>query len=92
MPIPPKFTGKRHVSNGSCGSKSRNHRQDDTVTWSEEPVYTSLLAEDQRRMQFMDQRLIGDLRSSGEKRNVFRQEEITEEIEVIMLSVEALLG
>jgi len=58
-----------------------------------ELLYSSLLAENQRRMQHMEaavQRL--DRRSAElwQKRNVLRQEEITEEIEVIMLSVEAL--
>lgn len=58
-----------------------------------ELLYSSLLAENQRRMHHMEaavRRL--DRRSADlwQRRNVLRQEEITEEIEVIMLSVEAL--
>lgn len=58
-----------------------------------ELLYRSLMAENQRRMQHMDssvrllERTAKDLRR---RRNIVRQEEITEEIEVIMLSVEAV--
>ncbi len=58
-----------------------------------EVFYSSLMAENQRRFQHMDQaiqRLDGDISDLALKRNVLRQEEITEEIEIIMLSVEAL--
>lgn len=56
-------------------------------------LYGSLMAENQLRMQHMDsavrrlEKLSADLLR---KRNILRQEEITEEIEVIMLSVKAL--
>ncbi len=57
-----------------------------------ELLYRSLMAENQRRMQHMDS-AIRLLERKGEdlwrRRNILRQEEITEEIEVIMLSVEA---
>jgi F-type H+-transporting ATPase subunit gamma len=56
-------------------------------------LYSSLMAENQRRIQHMDAAVRRLERTSTEllqKRNVLRQEEITEEIEVIMLSVEAL--
>lgn len=55
--------------------------------------FASLMAENQRRMQQLDQagrhleRQIDDL---GIRRNVLRQEEIIEEIEVILLSSEAV--
>ena len=58
-----------------------------------ELIYSSLMAENQRRMQHMDAAVRRLEKTSAElvrKRNVLRQEEITEEIEVIMLSVEAL--
>lgn len=58
-----------------------------------ELLYSSLMAENQRRMQHMDaavRRLERTATELLQKRNVLRQEEITEEIEVIMLSVEAL--
>jgi len=56
-------------------------------------LYGSLMAENQRRMQHMDSAVRRLERTSAElwqKRNILRQEEITEEIEVIMLSVQAL--
>jgi len=55
-------------------------------------LYSSLLAENQRRMQHMDGAVRRLERTSADlflRRNVLRQEEITEEIEIIMLSVEA---
>lgn len=58
-----------------------------------ELLYSSLMAENQRRMQHMDavvRRLEHRSTELLQKRNILRQEEITEEIEVIMLSVEAL--
>lgn len=58
-----------------------------------EIFYDSLMAENQRRFQQMDQavnRLERDLADLRGQRNILRQEEITEEIEVIMLSAEAL--
>ncbi len=58
-----------------------------------ELLYSSLLAENQRRVEHMDAAVRRLERRSAElwqKRNVLRQEDITEEIEVIMLSVEAL--
>ena len=58
-----------------------------------ELLYSSLMAENQRRMQHMDAAVRRLEQTSGElwqTRNVLRQEEITEEIEVIMLSVRAL--
>jgi F-type H+-transporting ATPase subunit gamma len=58
-----------------------------------ELLYSSLMAENQRRMQHMDAAVRRLERTSGDllrRRNILRQEEITEEIEVIMLSVEAL--
>jgi F-type H+-transporting ATPase subunit gamma len=58
-----------------------------------ELLYSSLMAENQRRMQQMDaavRRLEKNSADLLRKRNILRQEEITEEIEVIMLSVEAL--
>jgi len=58
-----------------------------------EVFYSSLMAENLRRFQHMNQaiqRLDNDISELTLKRNVLRQEEITEEIEVIMLSVEAL--
>ena len=58
-----------------------------------ELFYSSLMVESQRRMQHMEhavRRIEQDSAQLLLKRNVLRQEEITEEIEVIMLSVEAL--
>ncbi len=58
-----------------------------------ELLYSSLMAENQRRMQHMDAAVRRLERTSADllrRRNILRQEEITEEIEVIMLSVEAL--
>ncbi|MDI3465790.1 MAG: Sodium-transporting ATPase subunit G [Nitrospira sp.] len=58
-----------------------------------EVFYSSLMAENLRRFQHMDQsiqRLEKDMAELALKRNGLRQEEITEEIEVIMLSAEAL--
>jgi len=55
-------------------------------------LYNSLMAENQRRMQHMDSAVRRLERTSTDlllRRNVLRQEEITEEIEIIMLSVEA---
>jgi F-type H+-transporting ATPase subunit gamma len=56
-------------------------------------LYSSLMAENQRRIQHMDaavRRLERTAAELWQKRNILRQEEITEEIEVIMLSVQAL--
>ena len=58
-----------------------------------ELLYRSLMAENQRRMQHMDAAVRRLERTSAEllrRCNTLRQEEITEEIEVIMLSVKAL--
>lgn len=58
-----------------------------------EVFYSSLMAENLRRFQHMDQaiqRLEKDMAELALKRNNLRQEEITEEIEVIMLSAAAL--
>ncbi len=58
-----------------------------------EVFYSSLMAENLRRFQHMDQsiqRLEKDMAELVLKRNGLRQEEITQEIEVIMLSIEAL--
>lgn len=58
-----------------------------------EVFYSSLMAENLRRFQHMDQaiqRLEKDVAALVLSRNALRQEEITEEIEVIMLSAEAL--
>lgn len=58
-----------------------------------EVFYSSLMAENLRRFQHMDQaiqRLERDMAELVLKRNGLRQEEITEEIEVIMLSAEAV--
>lgn len=55
--------------------------------------YSSLMAENQRRMRQMDQAVRRIEQKSSEllcKRNSLRQEEITEEIEVIMLTAEML--
>lgn len=56
-----------------------------------ELLYSSLMAENQRRMQHMDSAVRRLEKTTAEllrKRNTLRQEEITEEIELIMLSVE----
>ncbi len=58
----------------------------------QELLYRSLMAENQRRMQHMDSaiRLIDrTAKDLWRRRNILRQEEITEEIEVIMLSAAA---
>ena len=58
-----------------------------------EVFYSSLMAENLRRFQHMDQaiqRLEKDMADLVLKRNGLRQEEITEEIEILMLSIEAL--
>ena len=58
-----------------------------------ELLYSSLLAENQARMEHLESAVQRLERKSVEllrKRNVLRQEEITEEIEVIMLSAELL--
>jgi F-type H+-transporting ATPase subunit gamma len=55
-------------------------------------AYTSLMAENHRRMEHLEgavRRLEEDAAELARRRNILRQEEITEEIEVIMLSVEA---
>lgn len=55
-------------------------------------AYTSLMAENHRRMEHLEgavRRLEQDVAELARRRNILRQEEITEEIEVIMLSVEA---
>ncbi|MGZ8216826.1 F0F1 ATP synthase subunit gamma [Methylomagnum sp.] len=55
----------------------------------------SLLAENRRRLEHME-RALGRMQTKiedlGRRRNALRQEEITEEIEVILLSAESLLG
>ena len=59
----------------------------------QELLSSSLLAENQRRMQHIDSAVRRLERTSAElmrRRNVLRQEEITEEIEIIMLSAGAL--
>jgi len=56
--------------------------------------YSSLMAENRRRLMHMEGAIQQMERSIGEatlKYNALRQEEITEEIEIIMLSAEALL-
>jgi F-type H+-transporting ATPase subunit gamma len=58
-----------------------------------ELLYSSLMSENQRRMQHMDSAVRRLEKTLGDfllRRNTLRQEEITEEIEVIMLSIEAL--
>ena len=58
-----------------------------------ELLYSSLMAENQRRMQHMDsavQRLDRTMTDLLLRRNTMRQGEITEEIEIIMLSIGAL--
>jgi F-type H+-transporting ATPase subunit gamma len=58
-----------------------------------ELFYSSLMAENRRRYQHMDQALQRLEKESGEltlRHRVLRQEEITEEIQVIMLSAEAI--
>ncbi|HEX9756502.1 MAG TPA: FoF1 ATP synthase subunit gamma [Nitrospiria bacterium] len=59
-----------------------------------EVFYNSLMAENHRRYQHMEnaiQRLDRKLVELSQKRNLLRQEEITNEIEIIMLSLEALM-
>lgn len=59
-----------------------------------ELLYTSLMVENQIRVQRLDSAVQRLDRKSAElwrRRNILRQEEITEEIEVIMLSAEAFL-
>lgn len=56
--------------------------------------YESLMAENQRRMQHMEyavQRIEQDSEKLVLRRNTLRQEEITEEIEIIMLSLQSAL-
>ncbi|HXH64154.1 MAG TPA: FoF1 ATP synthase subunit gamma [Mariprofundaceae bacterium] len=56
-------------------------------------VYTSLMAESRRRMQHLEgaiNRLDKQVSALTLKRNTLRQEEITEEIEVILLSAKAV--
>jgi F-type H+-transporting ATPase subunit gamma len=58
-----------------------------------ELLYSSLMAENQRRIEHMDsavQRLDRTVTDLLLRRNAMRHEEITEEIEIIMLSIEAL--
>ncbi len=58
-----------------------------------EVCYSSLMAENLRRFQHMDkaiQRLEKDMAELALRRNSLRQEEITEEIEIIMLNAEVL--
>lgn len=55
--------------------------------------FAALLAENQQRVQHLDQaghHLARQLEALGRRRNVLRQEEIIEEIEVILLSSEAV--
>lgn len=55
--------------------------------------FAALMAENQRRMQHLDQaghHLERQVDELGKRRNVLRQEEIIEEIEVILLSAEAV--
>ena len=55
--------------------------------------YGSLMAENNRRLQHMEdaiRNIESDAARLQQKRNILRQEEITEEIEIIMLSAEAL--
>ncbi len=56
--------------------------------------YGSLMAENRRRLEHMERalsRMHGKIEDLGRRRNALRQEEITEEIEVILLSAESLL-
>lgn len=58
-------------------------------------LHGSLLAENRRRLEHMERalaRMQGRLEDLGRSRNALRQEEITEEIEMILLSAEARLG
>ena len=58
-----------------------------------EVLYSSLLAENQRRLIHMEgamRRIEDDLAKLKIKYNALRQEEIIEEIEVILLSAEAI--
>lgn len=55
--------------------------------------YSSLMAEHRQRVRHMEgaiRRLEGDVERLSHRLNALRQEDLTEEIEVIMLSVEAL--
>ena len=55
--------------------------------------YSSLMAENRRRLQHMEGAIVRMAEKAGEmqrKYNMLRQEEITEQIEVIMLSSDAL--
>jgi F-type H+-transporting ATPase subunit gamma len=57
--------------------------------------YASLMAENRRRLEHMENalhRMEGKIEDLRRRRNVLRQEEIVEEIEVILLSAESLLG
>jgi F-type H+-transporting ATPase subunit gamma len=57
--------------------------------------YGSLMAENRRRLEHMERalnRMQVKIEDLGRRRNALRQEEITEEIEVILLSAESLLG
>ena len=59
-----------------------------------ELLYSSLLAENEARLEHLESAVQRLERKSGElfrRRNVLRQEEITEEIEVIMLSAEMMI-
>lgn len=59
-----------------------------------ELLYSSLLAENHARLEHLESAVQRLERKSGElfrRRNVLRQEEITEEIEVIMLSAEMMM-
>ena len=60
-----------------------------------EIFYTSLMAENQRRFRHMEgavRHLDDETVKLTRESNIFRQEEITEEIEVILLTAEALTG
>ncbi|MBI5626386.1 MAG: F0F1 ATP synthase subunit gamma [Nitrosomonadales bacterium] len=60
-----------------------------------EVFYASLMAENRKRLEHMDsaiRRLEKDEAKLRLRYNVLRQEEIIEEIEIIMLSAEALSG
>jgi F-type H+-transporting ATPase subunit gamma len=53
------------------------------------------MAENRRRLEHMENalhRMEGKIEDLRRRRNVLRQEEIVEEIEVILLSAESLLG
>ena len=58
-------------------------------------LFESLMAENQRRVQHLDQaghHLEQRMEELGKRRNMLRQEEIIEEIEVILLSAASLEG